>query len=462
MTDGTRRTSNEVMVSLLAFSLIATPGLAAQGQVFDITEFGASAAAGDDTAAIQAAFDKAKANPASTVKIPAGTFEGNGLFLWSNTTLEGVGPSSIIRTSDGGMGAMITVNPVTGAGATARLAEKQVKIQNLTLMGNTAKEGYRQHTDLLRFFGVETSTVSKVRFVGFRGDGLYIGDGLADKGVIRHNKDLIIEDCEFDGVNKQNRNGITVGDGENVIIRRCKFTRTTSDKSPGTIDIEQNKNNYHVTQNIQILDCEFNDNGGTGIVVDVATPQRTMKRPMNTLIFKRNKIRNQQRRGILLNQFSEFDATAAQSGVIVQDNVIEKTPIPIAIEGIQGIDIVGNTIRDTERGIMVGFGKKGRGTQNINIRNNTFERVGSDPKLGGAAVIILNALNVNVEGNTIGDLVGADPVVVLFAAASGGSRSGGVKISGNQQALAFRGKAPAKFRVGKYVEIDQKTIKVID
>jgi len=59
-------------------------------------------------------------------------------------------------------------------------------------------------------------------------------------------------------------------------------------------------------------------------------------------------------------------------------------------------------------------------------------------------------------------LVGADPVVVLFAAASGGSRSGGVKISGNQQALAFRGKAPAKFRVGKYVEIDQKTIKVID
>jgi len=412
-------------ISTVSAALMLTP------VAIDITEFGASPEPGDDTKAIQAAFDKAKATPGSIVRIPAGTFEANQVTMWANTTLEGVGPASVIRTVAGAYGGMITVNPVTTPDAKTRLAEKNVVIRNLTVRGNCDTEGFKEHTDLIRFFGVEDALVSKVRFIGFKGDGLYIGDGVADKGVIRHNRNVVVEDCEFDGINKKNRNGITLGDGENVTIRRNKFTRVTDVRMPGCIDIEQNKNDYHIAVNIQVLDNEFFDNGGTAIMMDVAKPQRELKVPVKNILVKGNRIRKQQRRGIMLNQFSEFDPKAAQAGARIEDNEISEVPIPIAIEGVQGVSITGNKITNTDRGMLIGFGKIGRGTQNITIKRNTFDGVGFDPTMGGAALVILNALHVTFEENTIRNLKGKQNALVLFVGASGGSRAGYITARNN-------------------------------
>jgi hypothetical protein len=435
---------------MLSLLLIAAPA------VFNITDFGASPSPGDDTAAIQAAFDRARANPGSTVKVPTGSFEANGLVLPSNVTLEGVGPTSVIKTTKGGIGGMIIVNPVNVSDARTRLAEKNITIRNLTLEGNTATEGYKQHTDLLRFYGAEDVVIEKVKFLGFRGDGLYIGDGLADKGVIRHNKNVVVRDCTFDGVNKQNRNGITVGDGENVTIQRCTFVRTTGPNSPGNIDIEQNKNDYHIGERISVLDCTFNDNGGTAIVLDIAIDQQKRKKPIREIVIRGNRISKQQRRGILLNQLAEFDPNSEQVGITIERNDISDVPIPIAIEGVQGVKIINNIIRNTERGVMIGYGKKGRGTQNVDVLGNTFEQVGSDPKFGGAAVLVFNALNVNVTDNTIKSLVGGSKSYVLFAGASGGSRAGKVTITGNRSEQG----SLSPYRVfGSAVELDTSSIK---
>jgi hypothetical protein len=78
---------------------------------------------------------------------------------------------------------------------------------------------------------------------GFRGDGIIFGSGLNDNAAPntlteRHNVDVTVTNCYIDGVNNDNRNGISVIDGNGVTIENNYFTRCSRSNMPGAIDIE--------------------------------------------------------------------------------------------------------------------------------------------------------------------------------------------------------------------------------
>jgi len=430
------------MTPILALALI--------GQTtFDITQFGASTAPGDDSRAIQQALDRA-ARSGGTVRIPAGTFEANMLEVGSNTTIEGVGESSILKRPAGQRGRIIQINLVSGPNARKTDVVRNVTVRNLTLRDNIATDGPDTAADIMGLNGTENVLIEGVRFLGFRRDGIYAGGG-DGKSILRRNKGLIVRNSVFDGVNKKNRNAISIIDGTDVRIERNRFVRCTSTSNPGQVDFEPNKNADYRVQNAFVLDNEFEDNNGNAVIIDIPKDQNDLGVPIRNIQIKRNRIKNQTMRGILVYSVSQMREGTPAFGVSIMDNVIENAKVGIAVEGVKGAVISGNTIRNASEGMIIGWGPAGRGVADVTIEGNTLSKVGhSVERNGGAAFVVFNAKGISILNNTVTDAIDANGdagALVKFRGSKGGGFVTDARIEGNKMTFGRRpaGKAELIF-----------------
>lgn len=120
-----------------------------------------------------------------------------------------------------------------------------------------------EHYSLLVMHGVEDAEISRVGLLAPRGDGILLGGGDAFESE-RHNRNVRLIDVSGDGYNWQNRNGISIIDGDGILIQNPDFRRFTSSAMPGAIDIEPNKPG-EIARNIRIVGGYLNSGGSTGI-----------------------------------------------------------------------------------------------------------------------------------------------------------------------------------------------------
>ena len=111
---------------------------------------------------------------------------------------------------------------------------------------------------LVHFDGVSNVLISNCKFIGFRGDGVYIGSGTSGD-MERHNTNVTIKDNFFDGVNNQNRNGISFIDVNGALVDNNTFVNTTKAGMPGVIDFEADPNSWHVLEDITITNNKILD-----------------------------------------------------------------------------------------------------------------------------------------------------------------------------------------------------------
>jgi hypothetical protein len=137
---------------------------------------------------------------------------------------------------------------------------------------------------LLNLNGVSRVTVSDCQFIGYVGDGIYLGSSNV-LGLERHNDNVTISNCVFDGVTKNNRNGISIIDGTDITIDGCSFTRTGRADMPAAIDIEPNPETDAFTriQRITINHCTFSDIGASCFVSVVLSPNDVLGHPADTI-----------------------------------------------------------------------------------------------------------------------------------------------------------------------------------
>lgn len=191
----------------------------------------------NDTAAIQACLNAATA-AGRGVRMPPGSTKIGGLVPPAKSTLIG---SGFDKTN---------VSQVSGSNDAIHLSDPGsptafidgVTLADFTLSGTVATDGFQEVIHLFYTQGASNLRLSRIRFTGWRGDAVYIGTG-NERGQnptqIRHNKNIVIEDCIFDGLQLfSGRNGISVVDGENVFIRRPIFIDMGQASMPGPIDIE--------------------------------------------------------------------------------------------------------------------------------------------------------------------------------------------------------------------------------
>jgi hypothetical protein len=241
-----------------------------------VLDFGADpTGVSDSTTAIQAAI-----NTSSYVYFPPGTYSVSNVTLASNSYLYGAGFSSIIKQRTSGTFAMISADSGSSS-LSSNLTG--IVLRDLQLRGTVDTDGFSQFIYLLGLNGVTDAVIERVYFNGFRGDGFYLGSSYS-AGVERHNQKVTVRSCVFDGINKQNRNCISVIDCDGLLVDDCEFRNSTSSTMPGAIDLEPNANSWAVIKNILIRANRFYNIGGNVAVVSLAVPSAVTAAPTNIVI----------------------------------------------------------------------------------------------------------------------------------------------------------------------------------
>jgi len=299
------------------------------------------------------------------------TYLCKNVYLSSNTTIDGLGTGRVIN-SDGN--ACLLVLPPT-----QNTQYADIKIVNLSFDGQVSTLGFSEHKHLLSISGGKNCEIHNCRFEGYRGDGIYLGSGIAG-GEEYHNENITITNCIFDGINQDNRNGISIIDGTSIKIQKCIFKNSTRSDMPGAIDIEPNSD-VSIVRSISILHNDFDNIGGNVGAISFALNNVTLNTPYGLYVVGNNIGLN----GTILstgvtivnpNNYNE------QMGIIIKDNVIYTDKRGINIYGssssgyLNGINIQGNIIRQKYASI-IGY-QDYDVVYNITILGNIVESTGTE------------------------------------------------------------------------------------
>lgn len=212
----------------------------------------------NDTTAVQAAVNTGKG-----VYFPSGTYLLDTITMIDNTHIFGNGANSILKQ-----------NSITGnsygllycQSSSSSTFIKNITIQNITLLGKVVASGFSEFVHLISCHGVQNLLIDKCNITGFQGDGVYIGSSTTGT-LERHNKAVKITNCYFDGINNDNRNGVSIIDCDDIEISGNTFINCTRSNMPGAIDFEPNNDTYAVIRNARVTNNHFENIGGNVAVI---------------------------------------------------------------------------------------------------------------------------------------------------------------------------------------------------
>jgi hypothetical protein len=301
----------------------------------------------------------------ATFKTPAGTADNHALFNATGTTTATSGNVANIWARD------------------------------CLFQGTVATDAFVQHRHLIVLGGVTNAAFDRCRFVGFQGDGAYLGHL---GGSERHNENVSFVRCTFDGVNQDNRNCISVIDCHGLYVNGCQFQNSTRTDMPGAIDIEPNAGNtWAVVRNIRIVGNGFrNIRAGIAGVISMNVPiaQASLTSPVCGIVIANNTIEfcPNSEASIFLQQSQVPGATTARNDIVVSNNVARNSGRPFELSGVRGVSFDSNTWNTTWGAAVLGFSNLCR---DIDVNNDTFANIG-----GSNGVEILRTIDLTFDGCT--------------------------------------------------------------
>lgn len=222
-------------------------------------------------------------------------------------------------------------------------------LNNVTFKGITFKyEGntFIEYSCLLNLESVTNLIIDNCIFSGWRGDALQVAfrnNTTYSKVMPCIVKNIIIRNCLFDGITKNNRQAISFLNAENVLIDNCTFKNTTKTGMPGAIDFEPELAT-DVIKDIFINNCRFSDIGGSVGSICFVVSKSKLVTNINIL----NCVLQDCSFGISIYGYGSADGS-----------IVENSPCNININ---------NNILDNIRGINFTIG----GVENVIMNNNTF------------------------------------------------------------------------------------------
>lgn len=357
----------------------------------------------DDSAAIQACV-----NANCSIFFPSGTYKVvTPITIPSNKLLYGEGACSTILYT----GTTTSQGAFYANSGSASTYVENLTIQNLKVLGTVATAGFSEFVHLISLHGVRNCLIDNCVIEGFRGDGIIFGSGDIG-GQERHNVDVTVTNCYIDGVNNDNRNGISVIDGNGVSIENNYFTRCTKSTMPGAIDIEPDSGAYHVIKNISIRNNRIYDcRGGVGAIT-VLLPVQTFSTAPNGFVIEGNYIDdpnppNNNHYGIFFEFGDPFASVPAITdatpnlGVRILNNYI-KMPTTGPGRCIVIWNINDTVVADNEfvGGSVSYLGYTGTNVFDVSFVNNSFTRVNGN---GDFAISVFSGSRIKFEGNVFKD-----------------------------------------------------------
>jgi hypothetical protein len=229
----------------------------------------------DSQSAFQDAIDSS-----DRVYVPEGDYILNDyVTLRTDTNIvgDGIGATKITKNADttGSFGLFYANSGASGTFVS------NIQLRNFEMDGLVGSKSFSEFQHLVSLNGVADVIIENVKFTGPQGDAIYLGS----QGGERHNHNVIIKNNIFDGVNNDNRNAVSIIDGDGVIIANNHFHDFTKSTMPGAIDVEPNANAYHVVSNIEITSNTFeNITGSAGVVNFVLTAATFTNQPESFIV----------------------------------------------------------------------------------------------------------------------------------------------------------------------------------
>jgi len=366
----------------------------------NVRQFGAVAdGETNDTPSFKAAIDTLVASGmGGALYVPTGTYVVGDLLLPSNIEMFGDGAGSVIKQFKKSA-YLVSINSGTGGSADITQNTRRIRIRHLHFWGDVEKRGFDEHIHLLNVNACTDLVVTDCTFSGFCGDGIYIGSG-NKSGLERHNVDIVIRNCTFDGSNGNNRNAISVVDCTGLIIEGCQFRRCSRPNMPGPIDIEPNAHPFHRIQNIAIRNNQFKEcSGGVGTIC-VFFPVRTYQQPPRGIIIEGNKIDGGGRtNGISLRMEGSAKLTDPPLDIQLRGNLVLNTIHPISINGLNGVFAFSNDFQDSTKPGLISHPSHGVAV-NVGLIGNRWVQIG---KRADAGLRIFAGQNVIITNNVFSD-----------------------------------------------------------
>lgn len=351
----------------------------------------------DDTAALQAAI-----NAADFLFLPAGVYSTSPLNLHSNLVIAGVGAATRIvqRTAPIASGGTLQAN---SGGATVFI--DNILLRDFQIEGpDIVTPVFSEHNHLIAFHGVRNAQIRNVRVIGFRGDGIHLGSGY-DFGGERHNHDVRICDCLIDGINQENRNGISIIDGNNITVENCVIQNTAKSTMPGAIDIEPNAFAHHVAQNIKIIGNRFENIGGNAGVISFVFGNAAWTTMPNTFIVRDNYIDCPGRVGIRYLRVipGGITANAPSCGLKILSNTVVSIGRPFNIINAKDVVIGANSFLLSSNTALLSYVGADNNILDVHIVDNLFRNLSGGWATG---IAVFTASHITFQNNTFDDCPG--------------------------------------------------------
>ena len=200
---------------------------------------------------------------------------------------------------------------------------KNITINNIVFTTKNDGKEFYEFVHVIKLIGVNGMSIKKCFFNDFWGDAIalsHYGD-TPKTGERTLNQNVIIDDnIIIGGEHHNNRNGISVVSGKNVLIKRNSIKNTSRDDMPGGIDIEPNNSAYTV-ENIRIVGN--NIEGCRGTVGAIGVVMLNEGAPGHNITIESNFIKNCSN-GIAV----ALKTRGSTSHFIIRNNIVDEDTRP--------------------------------------------------------------------------------------------------------------------------------------
>lgn len=204
---------------------------------------------------------------------------------------------------------------------------------------------------MLNLNAVSDININGCFFTGWKGDAIHLGSSNVG-GVERHNENVTITNNFFDGVNKDNRNAVSVIDCNKLLIDNNIFINCTRSNMPGAIDIEPDINDFTIIYDLLITNNRFDNTGGNIAVIGIVCNDEP--NTLNQKIYiANNSISNSNNPFFVKLNIPTADTP--ENGVIIEYNIVSDCQSCFNISDSKGVRLRYNKFQNTSGINYIGY-----------------------------------------------------------------------------------------------------------
>ena len=200
-----------------------------------------------------------------------------------------------------------------------------IRLENIIFEVHNDGVNFHEFMHTIKMMGVNGITIKNCKFNDFWGDAIclsHFGDNPQTGERTRNQNVKILNNTIVGGDHHSNRNGISVINGKNVLIKDNTIRNTSRKDMPGGIDVEPNNSAYTI-DNIRILD-NFIEKIKTN-AIQVYIPKGS---PAHNIAIKRNTIQSSGN-GIFIGIHSDN----ITDNFVISNNIIDSNTNPYRFVG---------------------------------------------------------------------------------------------------------------------------------